>query len=92
MENRCKIISFVNHKGGVGKTTSVACVGTLLAQRGYRVLVVDLDAQANLTSSLYSGRIENSIYQSMTGGEPLPVIAVDGVPNLHLVPPTWIWR
>ena len=50
--NKTKIISVANHKGGVGKTTTVTSVGVGLARRGFKVLLVDLDAQANLTSSL----------------------------------------
>ena len=49
---KTRIISFGNHKGGVGKTTTTASVGSILASKGYKVLVVDLDAQANLTVSL----------------------------------------
>ena len=41
-----KIIAVANHKGGVGKTTTVASLGSILSKRGYRVLLVDLDAQA----------------------------------------------
>lgn len=44
-----KIISFGNHKGGVGKSSSVSAAGSILASRGYKVLMVNLDAQANLT-------------------------------------------
>jgi len=40
---------FGNHKGGVGKTTAVACIAGQLAQQGRRVLAVDLDPQGNLT-------------------------------------------
>jgi chromosome partitioning protein len=47
-----KIIAFSNQKGGVGKTTSVANVGAALARSGLRVLLVDLDPQANLTHGL----------------------------------------
>ncbi len=46
-----KRISVVNQKGGVGKTTTTFNLGAVLASRGQRVLVVDLDAQANLTIS-----------------------------------------
>jgi chromosome partitioning protein len=46
------IISVVNHKGGVLKTTTTTNLGAALARRDYKVLLVDLDAQQNLTSSL----------------------------------------
>ncbi|MBO3342095.1 ParA family protein [Clostridium perfringens] len=46
-----EIISFINYKGGVGKTTLTANVAAELAFRGKRVLVVDLDPQTNLTLS-----------------------------------------
>ena len=43
------IIAVANQKGGVGKTTTVACVASAMAARGCRVLAVDLDPQASLT-------------------------------------------
>ncbi len=46
-----RIVSFFNHKGGVGKTTLLYNVGIALAELGSNVLFVDLDAQANLTSA-----------------------------------------
>lgn len=49
-----KLISFFNHKGGVGKTTLVYNIGLALAQAGSRVLFLDLDAQANLTAAALS--------------------------------------
>ena len=45
-----KTISFANFKGGVGKTSTTALVGYSLAKMGKKVLLVDLDAQANLTA------------------------------------------
>lgn len=44
-----KIITFANHKGGVSKTTSTASIGACMAQMGKKVLLIDLDGQANLT-------------------------------------------
>ena len=46
-----KVISFINYKGGVGKTTLTSNIGAELAYRGKRVLLVDLDPQTNLTLS-----------------------------------------
>lgn len=46
-----EVLAFTNWKGGVAKTTSVANLGPALAERGRRVLLVDLDPQANLTEA-----------------------------------------
>ena len=50
--HRSETVAFLNHKGGVGKTTSVVNVGAGLAILGKRVLMVDLDPQGHLTSFL----------------------------------------
>ena len=47
-----KIISFINHKGGIGKTSSALNVGYSLKEKGYRVLLIDMDSQSNLTLAL----------------------------------------
>ena len=46
-----KIVSVINYKGGVGKTTITANLGAEIANRGYKVLMIDLDPQASLTFS-----------------------------------------
>ena len=46
-----KIVSVINYKGGVGKTSLTANLGAELAWRGKNVLLIDLDAQASLTFS-----------------------------------------
>lgn len=47
-----KVLAIANHKGGAGKTTSAYYIGALLAEAGLTTLLVDLDAQANLTGRL----------------------------------------
>ena len=49
-----KVVSIINHKGGVGKTTLTANVGAGLAARGKKVLLLDLDSQASLTISFFT--------------------------------------
>ncbi len=55
-----RVIAFSNQKGGTGKTTSTINSGSALALSGYRVLLVDLDPQANLTFSLGTKTLEIS--------------------------------
>lgn len=61
------VISLLNHKGGVGKTTSAINIGAGLVELGQRVLLVDLDPQANLSLSLGIGRQAVTIYESLMG-------------------------
>jgi chromosome partitioning protein len=65
------IISLVNQKGGVGKTTSAINLATYLAAEGKFVLLVDLDPQGNASSGLGLNvrEIEKSLYHSMIMGE-----------------------
>ena len=78
-------IAIGNQKGGVGKTTSTACIGAALALQGRRVLLIDLDAQQNLTFTLTQNEDpETSIYDTLVKDQPLPIVSVRE--NLDLVP------
>lgn len=76
-------ISFANQKGGVGKTSSCAAAASLLAERGYRVLAVDLDAQGNLTDAFGISTDEApTAYEVLRGqraADDVIVRAADGV-------------
>lgn len=61
------IISLLNHKGGVGKTTSTINIGAAMVELGKKVLLVDLDPQANLTLSLGIPRQRITIYEAIRG-------------------------
>ena len=64
-----KIVAVANQKGGVGKTTTAVNIRCALAERGQRILIVDLDPQGNATSSLGMQELEGeSLYESLLGG------------------------
>jgi chromosome partitioning protein len=66
-----RIYTLVNQKGGVGKTTTAINLGAYLAQMGQRVLVVDLDPQANATSCLGVDKraVQGSTYEALLNGD-----------------------
>lgn len=80
------IISLLNHKGGVGKTTSTINIGAGLVELGKRVLLLDLDPQANLTLSLGIPRQKYSIYESLRGESELVPYTVK--PGLDVITST----
>ncbi len=65
------VLSLLNHKGGVGKTTSAINIGAGLVELGKKVMLIDLDPQANLTLSLGIPRQKYSIYEALRGGSEL---------------------
>ena len=85
------VLSVSNQKGGVGKTTTSINLGASLAAAGKKVLVVDMDPQANAGSGLghFSQPDQGTIYQVLVGDAELKeVIVPTQVPNLFLAPST----
>ena len=81
-----KVISISNHKGGVGKTTSAINIGFGLNKLGKKILLIDLDPQANLSQSL--GIIEpgKTIYGALRGDYDIEPIEI--VKGLDIIPST----
>lgn len=86
-----KIISIVNQKGGVGKTTTAVNLGAYLAYLGKQVLIVDIDPQANATSGLgiEHKNLEYGIYEAIIGHKPIYEIIKRTLQNgLKIAPST----
>jgi chromosome partitioning protein len=86
-----RVISLVNQKGGVGKTTSAINISAVLSKKNKRTLLIDLDPQANATSGLglYENNFTHSIYQAMLGNiEVHQAIYTTAVENLSIIPAT----
>ena len=84
-----RIIAIANQKGGVGKSTTSINLASCLAEKGKRVLVLDLDPQGNTTSGLGidKNRIENTIYESMVGDTEIEdCIQKNVFDNLDVIP------
>lgn len=84
-----KTIAVSNEKGGVAKTTTTLSLGAALAELGNRVLLVDLDAQANLTLALglEPGETEQTSYNILLDNAPLlSVCRKTDIENIDIVP------
>ncbi|VAW70050.1 Chromosome (plasmid) partitioning protein ParA [hydrothermal vent metagenome] len=80
-------VAVINQKGGVGKTTTTANLGYMLAQQGYRVTLIDLDPQGSLTISLGVDWQEHlGIEDLLLHDEKLENVIVESRKNLNLIP------
>ena len=84
---KTKKIIFYNQKGGVGKTTSAVNLGSALADLDYRVLLIDFDAQCNLTGAVSGDLRKANIYQVIVGDIPAASAVQSTIfKNLYLIP------
>lgn len=79
------VITVFNQKGGVGKTTTVVNTGAALAQKGKKILIVDMDPQGNSTSGLGLYEFDNMIYDFIID-ENKETIYKTNTKNLSLIP------
>ena len=89
MANAAKIVTFINEKGGVGKTSTCINLGAGLALKGKKVLLCDLDPQGNTTTGLgiEKSSLKKSIYNVLIEGEKAMNAVIDtGVDNLKILP------
>lgn len=78
------VIAVINHKGGVGKTTTTLNLGKALALCGKKTLIIDIDPQANLSQSIGIEEPDMHVYQAMLENTPLPIIHL--AENFDLIP------
>ena len=83
-----RVYTLVNQKGGVGKTTTAINLGAYMSHFGLRVLVVDLDPQANATSCLGVDKntVKGGTYESLLGSAAAPFILLNERLKLALLP------
>lgn len=82
-----RILAVANQKGGVGKTTTSVNLAACLAEAGRRVLLIDLDPQANATSGMGLAKLPgSSVYPVLLGETPLAAqVRETGIPQLKMV-------
>jgi len=89
IKTKAVIYAIVNQKGGVGKTTSAVNLSAALAEQNKRVLLVDIDAQANATTGigLSAAHIKENVYHLLVeNAQVATVIYPSAFDNLHVIP------
>ena len=82
-----RVITVTNNKGGSGKTTTTVNLASAFAERGLRVLVVDLDPQGSATEWLGGIETENGLVEYSTGAVRIAdLVVASTTPGIHLVP------
>ena len=83
-----KVVAIANQKGGVGKTSTAVNLTAALAARGKKVLLIDVDSQANATSALgIEAESADSLYQALIGNRSLTELIISANRrNLSIVP------
>lgn len=94
MTKSATVLSMANFKGGVGKTSSTALLSWELAKKGYKVLDIDFDPQANLTALLVKTAstdekivtVKRSLMSAIDENKPLDSVKINIAPNMDLIP------
>lgn len=95
LEERCRVISIGNQKGGVGKSSLVRLLPSVLAFSGKKVLLIDMDPQANTTKSMFVTRknyyedevvvFKKTLMAGIVEGN-LTDLVINVLPNLDFIP------
>ena len=85
-----EIISIINQKGGIGKTTTAQALGAGLRLKGFKVLSIDLDPQSNLSLTMGAETAKTGAYSLLIGGKPVREVIVstqqgDLIPSGYLL-------
>lgn len=80
------ILTVINNKGGVAKTTTAINIASKLAEEGKHVLLIDLDSQANLTMSTIGRETKTHVGHWLTGEKSLAEVVLPYVTNLSVIP------